>query len=435
MSWPSFFSFRFNVTVADFPVSITLCSEPGANGDRVSMKKFKVAGRLIGAKTAIVAITAALIMTGGVGCKKSQNKGSETAGGETTGTIKIGEVGSMTGSEATFGVSTHQGIELALKQINAAGGVKGRQLELISLDDQGKPEEAATAVTKLITQNNVVAILGEVASGRSLAMAPIAQQHKVPMITPSSTNPKVTEQGDYIFRMCFIDPFQGTVMAKFAAENLKAKKVAILRDIKNDYSVGLANYFRETFTKNGGEVVLDQSYSAGDIDFKSQLTAVRAKSPDAIFVPGYYTEVGLIARQARELGVKAPLLGGDGWDSPKLVEIGGTAMNGNYFSNHYSAEDKNPLVQEFISKFKSAYGAVPDAMAALSLDSTMALADAMNRAKSTSSADLRDAIAQTKDFPGVTGKITLNEKRNPIKSAVVMKVDGGKFAYTATLNP
>jgi branched-chain amino acid transport system substrate-binding protein len=230
-------------------------------------------------------------------------------------TIKIGEVGSMTGSEATFGISTHEGLQLAIKEQNAKGGIKGKKIELISLDDQGKPEEAAVATTKLITQDKVAAIVGEVASSRSLAMAPIAQKNKIPMVSPSSTNPKVTEVGDYIFRVCFIDPFQGAVMAKFASETLKAKKVAILRDVKSDYSVGLSNFFAEAFKNTGGEIVVDQSYSSGEVDFNSQLTSIRAKKPDAIFVPGYYTEVGLIAKQARKLGIKVPLLGGDGWDS------------------------------------------------------------------------------------------------------------------------
>jgi branched-chain amino acid transport system substrate-binding protein len=376
-------------------------------------------------------------------CKKSPSTDGAT-GAQTEATqggnpygdvIKIGEVGSMTGSEATFGSSTHQGIELAVKEQNAKGGVKGKKIEVISLDDQGKPEEAATAVTKLITQNKVNAILGEVASSRSLAMAPIAQQYKIPMVTPSSTNPKVTEQGDYIFRVCFIDPFQGTVMALFAQNNLKAKKVAILRDVKNDYSVGLANFFSETFKKGGGEIVLDQSYSSGDIDFKSQLTAVRAKAPEAIFVPGYYTEVGLIARQARELGIKVPLMGGDGWDSPKLTEIGGKAMDGNYFSNHYSAEAKAPEVQAFIAAFKRDYNVVPDGLAAMGYDAAKVLFDAMERAPALNSASVRDALAATKDYQAVTGKITINEKRDAVKSAVVLKVEGSEFKYQATVNP
>lgn len=384
----------------------------------------------LGAMTAALAVAL-------VGCKKKDGATDGTAGGNapTGDVIKIGEVGSMTGSEATFGTSTHNGIMLAIDQINAAGGIKGKKLQLISLDDQGKPEEAATAVTKLITQDNVTAILGEVASSRSLAMAPIAQSHKIPMITPSSTNPKVTEQGDYIFRVCFIDPFQGTVMAKFALETLKVKKVAILRDVKNDYSVGLADFFIETFKKAGGEIVIDQSYSAGDMDFKSQLTAIRAKNPEAIYVPGYYTEVGLIGRQARELGIKVPLMGGDGWDSPKLKEIGGKALEGSYFSNHYSEEDQSPTVQEFIKTYKAAYGVIPDGLAAMGYDAAMVLADAMKRAPDLSAAAIRDAIAATKEYQAVTGVITINEKRDAVKSAVVLKVANSNFKYQTTVKP
>lgn len=383
-------------------------------------------------------VFAALIVAGAA-CKKAPSpEGQSSVGGGSSApadVIKIGEVGSMTGSEATFGTSTHQGIELAIKQENEAGGIKGKKLQIVALDDQGKPDEAATAVTKLITQDKVSAILGEVASSRSMAMAPIAQNYKIPMVTPSSTNPKVTELGDYVFRVCFIDPFQGTVMAKFAAESLKAKKVAVLRDVKNDYSVGLANYFTDTFKKLGGEVIIDQSYSASDVDFKAQLTAIRAKKPDAIFVPGYYTEVALIGRQARELGIKVPLLGGDGWDSPKLNEIGGKAMNNSYFSNHYTPEDKSPRVQEFITKYQAAYGSVPDGLAAMGYDAAKVLIDAMKRAKSFDTADVRTALAGTKEFPGVTGKITIDDKRNAVKSAVVLKVDNGDFKYQTTVHP
>ena len=352
------------------------------------------------------------------------------------GTIKIGEVGSMTGAEATFGISTHQGIELAIKEVNEGGGVHGKKLEVVSLDDQGKPEEAATAVTRLITQDKVAAILGEVASSRSLAMAPIAQQYKIPMVSPSSTNPKVTEIGDYIFRVCFIDPFQGQVMAKFALDTLKIKKVAILRDVKNDYSVGLADYFIETFKAGGGEIVVDQSYSAGDMDFKAQLTSIRSKKPEAIFVPGYYTEVGLVARQARGLGLKVPLLGGDGWDSPKLTEIGGKAIDGAYFSNHYSSEDKAVHVQAFIERYKKAYKVTPDGLAAMGYDAAMVLIDAMKRSpKTLTSAEIRAALAGTKDYQGVTGNISINDKRNAVKSAVVLKVSGGQFKYETTVRP
>lgn len=368
-----------------------------------------------------IAITVALSATG---CKK-----------ENTNEILIGEFGSFTGSEATFGISTSRGIKLAFDEQNKAGGVKGKTLKLISLDDQGKAEEAAAVVTRLITQNQVLAVLGEVASSRTLAAAPIAQQNKVPLITPSSTNPKVTEVGDYVFRVCFIDPFQGTVMARFAAENLKAKKVAILRDVKSDYSVGLADYFAKKFKELGGEIVLDQSYQAGEMDFKAQLTQIRSLSPDAIFIPGYYTEVGLIARQARQLGIKAPLLGGDGWDSAKLSEIGGEAINGSYFSNHYTTESTDPVVLDFIKRYKEVYKEVPDGLAAMGYDAANVLIAALETAPELKADMIRDAIAQTKDFKGVTGKITLDENRNATKSAVVVKVDGNVNRFVTTIDP
>lgn len=385
----------------------------------------------------LVALTLALTATLSVtGCNKKPTGESVGAPQGVVGDeILVGEFGSMTGSEATFGEMTHKGIQMAFDEVNAAGGVKGKKLKLLSLDDQGKPEEAATAVTKLITQDKVIAVLGEVASSRSLAAAPIAQQYKIPMISPSSTNPKVTEVGDHIFRVCFIDPFQGTVMAKFASENLKAKTVAIMKDMKSDYSVGLSTFFKETFEKMGGKVVSEQTYQSGDIDFKGQLTNIKSAKVDAIFIPGYYTEVGLIAKQARQLGLKQPLMGGDGWDSTKLSEIGGTAIDGGFFSNHYTTESTDPAVKKFITDFKTKWGAEPDGLAAMGYDAAKVLIDALNRAAELTPKALRDAIATTKDFPGVTGKITLNEQRNAVKSAVVVKVQGKENKYVTTVNP
>src|SRR5258706_10025451 len=263
------------------------------------------------------------VFAASLGCKKEQ--GSGMVGKDAKGPIVIGEVGSMTGTEATCGISSHNGIQLATDEVNAAGGIKGRKIQVLALHDQGKPEEAATAATRLISSEHVTALLGEVASTRSLFMAPKAQAAKVPMVSPSSTNEKVTAVGDYIFRACFIDPFQGYVMAKFAVDNLKIKKAAILRDVRNDYSVGLAKVFTDNFTKLGGEITANESFSSGDVDFKAQLTNMKNTHPDALYVPGYYTDVGLIARQAREVGITGPLLGGDGWDSEKLYEIGGGA--------------------------------------------------------------------------------------------------------------
>jgi branched-chain amino acid transport system substrate-binding protein len=358
--------------------------------------------------------------------------------------ILIGHYGSLTGATATFGQSAQKGIEMAVEAINVSGGVLGKKLKVIVEDDQGNPIEAQTAVTKLINKDRVVAVLGEIASSNSLAAAPVAQQNRIPMISPGSTNPKVTAVGDYIFRVCFIDPFQGLVMAKFAANTLKLKNVAVLRDIKSDYSVGLANFFVENFGKLGGTIVTDISYSQGDKDFTAQLTAIKAKNPDGIFVPGYYTEVGLIARQARKLGIKVTLMGGDGWDSADLWKIGGDALNGCYYSNHYSVDDPNPILQKFVADFKAKYkgtaDTLPDAMAALGYDAALILADAMKRANSFKPDSIRDALSQTKGFMGVTGNTTLDSNRNAVKPAVVLEVvvddkGNGKNVFKETVSP
>jgi branched-chain amino acid transport system substrate-binding protein len=375
------------------------------------------------------------VLAAGFGCKKEPASGA--SGAAAKGDIVVGEVGSMTGTEATFGTSSDRGIQLAKKEVNEAGGIKGRQVQVIALDDEGKPEEAATAATRLIASEHVVALLGEVASTRSLFMAPKAQAAKVPMVSPSSTNEKVTAVGDYIFRACFIDPFQGYVMAKFATETLHLKKAAVLRDNRNDYSVGLAKVFSDNFTKMGGKIVDSESYSSGDVDFKAQLTNIKSTGPDALYVPGYYTDVGLIARQAREVGLTVPLLGGDGWDSEKLYEIGGAALEGSYFSNHYSVDDPSPRIQEFVAKFKKEYGGqVPDSLAAQAYDAAGMLFDAMKRASDLSGPAIRDALAKTKDYKGVTGDITMDEKRNPVKPAVVLKVGkGGKYVFSGRVQP
>jgi branched-chain amino acid transport system substrate-binding protein len=351
--------------------------------------------------------------------------------------IVIGEVGSMTGPEATFGQSTHKGIQLAIDELNAKGGIKGKKLRLRSVDDQGKPEEAVSAMTSLITRDKVVAVLGEVASKISLQMAPKAQALKVPMISPSSTNVRVTQVGDYIFRVCFIDPFQGEVMARFAKEKLGATQVAILRDVASDYSTGLADAFTKTFTALGGSVVVDESYHKGDVDFRAMLTKIKAASPQALFVPGYYNDVGLIATQARQLGLEAPLLGGDGWDSEKLYELGGKALEGSYFSNHYSVDDPAPRIQAFVAAYKAKFaGQAPDGLAAAGYDAMGVLAAALARAPDTQGPALRDAIAATKDFDGVTGRISIDANRNAVKAAVVLKVAaGGKFEFVQRVEP
>jgi len=349
--------------------------------------------------------------------------------------IKVGEFASLTGSEATFGQSSHQGTQMAVDDLNAVGGVLGKKIQLLTEDDQSQAGQPATVVRKLISRDGVVAILGEVASSRSLEAAPICQQNRIPMVSPASTNPKVTETGDCIFRACFIDPFQGTVMANFTRKTLKLQAVAVLSDVKSDYSLGLAKFFKEGFAADGGKIVVEQSYSAGDKDFNAQLTAIKAENPDGIFVPGYYTEVGLIALQARQLGITVPIFGGDGWESSSLVPIGGQALEGCYFSTHYSPEDTSPAVQDFVKRFRAQHQETPDAMAALGYDSAMILADAIKRAGSTDGTKVAAALAATKDFAGITGKITIDANRNASKPAVILTIKDGQFKYVETIAP
>lgn len=342
--------------------------------------------------------------------------------------VRIGVFMSLTGDTANFGISSVNGIKMAAEEVNAAGGINGKQIELLVQDDRSDASEAATIVTKFVTQDQVHAILGEVASSRSIAAAPIAQNAKIPMLTPSSTNPEVTRKGNYIFRSCFIDPVQGAAIAQFAAKTLNAKRGALMVDRKQDYSTGLEKVINEVFTKLGGQIVVTQSYASGDQDFNAQITDIKGANPDVIFVPGYYGDVGLFAKQARDKGVTVPLVGGDGWDSPSLYQIGGSALHGSYFSNHYSPDDIDPIVQKFVSDYKGKYGSVPDALAATAYDAARIMFDAIKRANSLDGAAIRDALAATKDFPGVTGKVTFNENRDAVKPIVMVKIEnGGKF--------
>ena len=370
------------------------------------------------------------------GCSKGSDSGAGTdSAGGGGDTIKVGEFASLTGKEATFGQMSHHGTQLAIEEVNASGGVLGKKIELIYEDDQSKAGEPATVVKKLISRDRAVAVLGEVASSRSMEAAPICQQNKIPMISPSSTNVKLTEMGDYIFRVCFTDEFQGKLLANFAKRTLKAAKVAIMTDVKSDYSVGLSSYFKSPFTANGGAIAAEQTYNGGDKDFKGQLTAIKAANPDAIIVTGYYTDVGLIVKQAKQLGIRVPLFGGDGWESSKLIEIGGADVEGTYFSTHFSPEEKSPTGENFVKKFQAKYHEAPDAMAALGYDSAMVLFEAIKRAGTTEGPKLRDAIAATKDHQGITGKITLDEKRNAPKAAVILTVKDGKFNFVETVAP
>ncbi len=346
----------------------------------------------------------------------------------------MGQFASLTGAQATFGQSTDRGVQMALEEINSSGGVLGKPIRLITKDNQSKPGETSTVVRELISRDKVVALIGEVASGRSLEAAPIAQRSGIPMITPASTNEKVTEAGDHIFRVCFIDPFQGTVCAKFARK-LGANKAAMLTDVSKDYSLGLAKSFKAEFLKEGGVITGEQSYSGGDKDFSAQLTAIKAGNPDVIFLPAYYTEAPLIIRQARQQGIAVPFIGGDGWDSPELVSVGGTAVEGCYFSNHFSSQSTDPEIVAFVEGYRKKYNQDPDAMVALGYDALRLLADAMKRAGTTDPSKVNKTIASTKDFPGITGKITLDDHRNPNKPAVMLQVKNGKFVYVESVAP
>jgi branched-chain amino acid transport system substrate-binding protein len=372
-------------------------------------------------------------------CKpKAEGAGGASPGGSgkaSTAEIVIGHYASMTGNTAHFGQDTDKAARMAVDQLNAAGGVLGRKLRLVTLDTRGDSAEAANAVTRLIDVEKVNAILGEVASSLSLAGGRVAQRRQIPMVSPSSTNPKVTEVGDYIFRVCFLDPFQGKVMAVFARQTLKFDKIAILKDVKNDYSIGLSDAFKSAFTAAGGTIAAEQSYSQGDTDFSAQVTAIKSSGAQGIFVPGYYSEVGAIARTAARLGVKVPLLGGDGWDAPDLFKIGGDALSGSYFSNHFAPDTATPTAQKFVADFKAKYGQEPTGLGALGYDGVMVLADALKRAGSSEPKPLRDALAATKDFEAVTGKITMDKNRNPEKSAVVLKIEGGKAKYESLVAP
>ena len=343
--------------------------------------------------------------------------------------IPIGMYGAFTGDQATFGNATRDGVQFAADEINAAGGILGKKIRIYAEDDRSKPEEAAGVVTKLIAQNNVVALIGENASSNSLAAAPIAQQNKVPMVSPSSTNPDVTKKGDYIFRVCFIDPLQGKALARFARENLKLSSVAILHDIKSDYSIGLAKVFTDSFTAAGGKIVADQGYSGGDIDFRAQLTALKQANPQAVFIPGYYTEAGQIAIQARDVGLNVPLLGGDGWDSPKLLEIGGANLENCYYATTVSLASTDPTTQKFVSAFRAKFHRDPEGLNALGYDAMKVIAQAIQKAGKVDGPAIRDQIAATQHFPGASGEISFGPDRDPIKPVPIVVIRNGKTEF------
>jgi len=325
---------------------------------------------------------------------------------------------------------------MAADEINQGGGIDGRRLDVVIDDDAGSPEKAAMLTARLIDEDKVVAIIAGGTSGNSRAAAPKAQSARIPLIAPSSTDPAVTQVGDYIFRACFVDAFQGEVMARFAANTLKAKKAAILFDFNSPYGRGLTDYFELSFSKLGGQIVGKLSYTQSDVDFKGQLSTIQSAAPDVIYIPGYYGDVAVIAKQARMLGLTQPLLGADGWDAPELWQLGGDALNGSYITTHYSVDDPSPAIEHFVQEYRQRYGNLtPDAHAALAYDAMRVLADAISRAHSTESAHLRDALAQTTQFSGVTGVISMDADRNAIKPAVVLKLMDLKYIYQETIKP
>ena len=354
--------------------------------------------------------------------------------------IKIGGNFEMTGGIANFGKQTVNGIQLAFKEINAAGGVNGKQLKLILADNKSEPAEATNAVTKLITQDKVVAVLGPVASSNVLATLQVAQDNKIPVLTATGTNEKITVDGGkvrpFAFRGCFIDPFQGKVMANFASNTVKAKTAVIYVDQSSDYSKGLKQSFEEAFVKNGGKVLSTEAFLQKDQDFKATLTKIKALNPEVIFIPAYYEEVGKIVKQARELGITVPLLGTDGWDDPKVVEIAGAkSLDNTFFSNHYSSQDTDPAVVKFVAAYKKEYNQEPSALAALGYDSGLMIADAIKRAGSAEGAKIAEALAATKDLKVSTGILTIDANHNPVKSAVVIEMKDGKQTFKTKVNP
>ena len=372
-----------------------------------------------------------LLLIVAVACSRNRERQTAAAASD----IPIGVYAALSGSEAAFGQATVQGVRLAAEEINNGGGVLGKKIRLIVEDDAGRAEEAASVVTKLITRDGVIGVIGENSSNQSLAGAPICQAAKVPMISPSSTNPNVTKKGDYIFRVCFTDPYQGKALATFVRNNLRLTTAAILKDNKNDYSVGLAEFFGKSFVPLGGKIVAEQSYAGGDTEFRPQLTSIKATNPQVVFIPGFYTDVGQIAIQARDLGITGPMVGGDGWDSPTVITIGGKAVDGCYFSDHYFKGEPRPAVQRFVGEIRKRYGHDPDANAALGYDALYIFASAARKAGSLDRKSIRDQIAATRNYQGVSGVITMGPDRDPIKPVAMIKIEGGTTKFAGWIQP
>ena len=368
--------------------------------------------------------------------------GAPKSSGSDSKTIKVGVNLELSGGVASYGESLENGIDIAVDEINKAGGVKGKKLEIIKVDNKSEAAEATNGAIKLTSQDKVTAIIGAATSGDTVAQAQIANDTKTILLTPSGTSPNVTvgdngKLNEFVFRTSFIDPFQGIVAANFATKELNLKNAAIFADSASDYAKGLAASFKETYEKAGGKVVAEEAYVAKDTDFRATLTRIKAKNPEFIFIPGYYEEVGLIVKQAREMGITVPLMGADGWDSPKLVELAGAdALNNTFITNHYTSEDPDKNIQKFVTTYKEKFkGESPNAFNALGYDTVYLLADAIERAGSTDTAKIKEALEKTKNLSRITGTITIDKDHNPIKSATVLEYKDGKQVFNTKVNP
>jgi len=369
----------------------------------------------------------------GAGCRRQDAHVVEAPPPER---VRVGAFMSLSGDTAQYGISALNGIRMAVEEANAAGGIKGRRVDLLIRDTRSDAVETGLVVEKLAREEHVHGLLGEVVSSRSLAAARVAQREQVPMLTPSATSPEITAVGDYVFRSCYTDTFQGAALARFAIGSLGALRAALLIDRDQRYSVELARFVREDFERRGGQIVAEQEYPDGESDFSVQLAEVGAAQPDVVFIPGYYMEVGLLARQARTLGLNTPLVGGDGWDSPRLSQIGGEALAGGFFSTHFSAEDPDPQVQRFVADYRRLFGSAPDSFSATAYDAARIMLAAIERAPTLERAALRDSLAATRDFPGVTGPVTFNAERNAVKPVVVVRIgDNSRQTVEAHVSP
>ncbi|KON70224.1 MULTISPECIES: ABC transporter substrate-binding protein [Peribacillus] len=391
-------------------------------------------------KLAGVFLSLSLVAGALAGCNSDSKTSSSSGGSSTSGdTIKIGANLELSGGTASFGQSAADGLKLAIEEINKEG-IDGKKLEIIKVDNKSDAAEATSGSIKLVSQDKVVAVVGSATSTNTLAQVQVAQDNKVPLLTPTATNPDITNKAgklnDYVFRTCFIDPFQGTVAANFASDDIGAKTAAIYVDSASDYSKGLAAAFKEAFTANGGKIVAEEAYVTKDTDFRATLTRIKSAKPEFVFLPGYYEEVGLILKQAREDGIDLPFMGGDGWDSPKVVEIAGAeALKNTFITNHYSPEDEDAKIQDFVAAYKKKYNKTPDAFAALGYDTGYYLADAIKRSGDASPEKIRQALEDVKDLQLVSGTLNLDENHDPIKSATILEYVDGKQTFKTKINP